>query len=55
MVASALPADLTNALQDFAAANPDIIEFDAARGVVKFKSDVTFASGSAVVNERAKR
>jgi chemotaxis protein MotB len=51
---SALPAPLSNALSSFAAANPDIVDFDAARGVVKFKSDVTFASGSAEVNERAK-
>jgi len=50
----ALPEDLTNALQALAAQYPDVIEFDAARGVLKFKSDVTFASGSAVVNERAK-
>jgi len=50
----ALPEDLTNALQALAAQYPDIIEFDAARGVLKFKSDVTFAPGSAVVSERAK-
>jgi chemotaxis protein MotB len=51
---SPLPAPLANALSSFAAANPDIVDFDAARGVVKFKSDVTFASGSAEVNDRAK-
>jgi chemotaxis protein MotB len=51
--AQALPADLSNALTAFANANPDIVTFDAARGVVKFKSDVTFASGSTDVNERA--
>jgi len=50
----ALPAPLSNALSAFAAANPDIVDFDAARGVVKFKSDVTFATGSAEVNDRAK-
>jgi chemotaxis protein MotB len=49
----ALPADLSNALTEFANANPDMVTFDAARGVVKFKSDVTFASGSTDVNERA--
>jgi chemotaxis protein MotB len=51
---SALPAPLTNALNDFAQANPDLVDFDAARGVVKFKSDVTFAPGSAVVSDKAK-
>jgi len=51
--AQALPADLSNRLTDFANANPDIVTFDAARGVVKFKSDVTFASGSTDVNSRA--
>jgi len=50
----ALPAPLSNALSSFAAANPDIVDFDAARGVVKFKSDVTFATGSADVNDRAR-
>jgi chemotaxis protein MotB len=49
----ALPADLSNALTEFANENPDIVTFDAARGVVKFKSDVTFASGSTDLNERA--
>jgi chemotaxis protein MotB len=49
----ALPADLSNALTAFANANPDIVTFDPARGVVKFKSDVTFASGSTDVNSRA--
>jgi chemotaxis protein MotB len=49
----ALPADLSNALTDFANANPDMVTFDPARGVVKFKSDVTFASGSTDLNDRA--
>jgi chemotaxis protein MotB len=51
---SALPAPLTNALSDFAASNPDMVDFDAARGVVKFKSDVTFAPGSAEVSDKAR-
>jgi chemotaxis protein MotB len=50
---TALPANLSNALTEFANANPDIVTFDAARGVVKFKSDVTFGSGSTDLNERA--
>ncbi len=51
--ATALPANLTNTLTEFANANPDIVTFDASRGVVKFKSDVTFGSGSTDLNERA--
>ena len=49
---SALPPQLTNALNEFATANPDIVDFDAARGIVKFKSDVTFPSGSTVVSSK---
>jgi chemotaxis protein MotB len=51
---SALPAQLTNELSAFAAQNPDLVDFDAARGIVKFKSDVTFASGDATVTPKAK-
>jgi chemotaxis protein MotB len=51
---SALPAPLTNELTQFAAANPDLVEFDAARGIVKFKSDVTFATGSADLTPQAR-
>jgi chemotaxis protein MotB len=50
---SALPAPLTNELSAFAEANPDIVDFDAARGVVKFKSDVTFAPGSTDLSDKA--
>jgi chemotaxis protein MotB len=49
----ALPPALSNTLTEFANENPDIVTFDPARGVVKFKSDVTFASGSTDLNERA--
>jgi len=51
--ATALPQDLSNALTEFANQYPDIVTFDPSRGVVKFKSDVTFASGSTDLNERA--
>jgi len=50
---NALPPDLTKALKDFADANPDLVEFDPARGIVKFKSDVTFNSGDATLAPRA--
>jgi chemotaxis protein MotB len=42
-----LPEAVNNALTDFANQNPDLVDFDSARGVVKFKSDVTFNTGSA--------
>jgi chemotaxis protein MotB len=51
--AMALPAPLSNALSDFAAQNPDLVEFDAARGIVKFKSDVTFRAGDTTITAKA--
>jgi len=50
----ALPEALSNELSAFAAANPDLVSFDAQRGIVKFKSDVTFASGSDQLTPKAK-
>jgi chemotaxis protein MotB len=50
----ALPEKLSNELTAFAAANPDLVDFDAARGIVKFKSDVTFAVGDATLQPKAK-
>ena len=51
---AALPPQLTNELSEFARQNPDLVDFDAARGIVKFKSDVTFAPGSAEVTPKAR-
>ena len=51
---NALPEPLTNELQAFANANPDLVDFDAARGIVKFKSDLTFSTGSAELTPKAK-
>ena len=53
-VGSPLPEALNNALLDFAHQNPNLVDFDSARGIVKFKSDVTFAPGSAEVTGPAK-
>lgn len=50
----ALPVMLTNELTAFAAQNPDQVEFDASRGLVKFKSDFTFSAGSAELVPEAK-
>jgi len=52
---AALPPELTNALEQFARQNPDLVDFDAARGIVKFRSDVTFATGSAEVTPQARQ
>jgi chemotaxis protein MotB len=41
------------ALRELAAQYPDLITYDPERGLVRFKSDLTFASGSDVVNETA--
>lgn len=47
-----LPMELNIKLQDLAAGN-EMITFDEATGIVKFKSDLLFASGSDVVSPDA--
>lgn len=49
-----LPAELHKALQEFAKQYPDMVEYDAKRGAVKWKSDLVFALGSDVVRDSAK-
>ncbi len=49
-----LPEALDSALKQFAASYPDVIEYDARRGTVKWKSDLLFALGSDVVKDSAK-
>jgi chemotaxis protein MotB len=49
-----LPAALSSELKNFAAQNPDLVEFDESRGMVKFKSDVTFDLGDASLKAPAK-
>lgn len=51
---TALPAPLSDALSAFAQQNPDLVEFDAQKGVVKFRSDVTFAVGDATLTPKAR-
>jgi len=41
-----LPVQINKALQAFAQANPDLVEYDPKHGMVKIKSDLTFALGS---------
>ncbi len=43
-----LPAELSSMLEDWAKGS-DLVSFDAARGIVKFKSDLLFEKGSDVV------
>lgn len=49
---SALPVELTAMLEDFAK-DKDMVSYDSARGVVKFKSDLLFESGSDKVSSAA--
>ena len=42
-----LPADMTSALESLAAQYPDMLTFDAKRGMLRFSSDFTFDLGSA--------
>jgi len=53
---TALPVELSNALADWARqSGSDLISYDERRGVVQFKSDLLFASGSAEVKPEAAR
>ncbi len=49
-----LPPELDKALKSFAAQYPDEVEYDANRGVVRWKSDLTFAKGSDAVRDGAR-
>ncbi len=48
-----LPPELDNQLMALAATNPDLMTYDPDRGMVKFRSDLTFALGSAEVKSGA--
>lgn len=52
MGVSPLPVELSSALEDFAAQN-DMVEFDADRGLVKFKTDLLFELASDTVTTTA--
>jgi chemotaxis protein MotB len=49
-----LPAALNAELSQFAAKNADVCEFDQRRGMVKFKSDVSFAPGSSTLTPKTR-
>jgi chemotaxis protein MotB len=46
---AALPVELSTMLEDFARKQPDLVTYDAARGIVKFRSDLLFEKGSDTV------
>ena len=48
-----LPVQVNKALKAFAQANPDLVEYDARLGMVKMKSDLTFALGSTTATSGA--
>jgi chemotaxis protein MotB len=50
---TALPPELSTQIEDFAKANPDLVSFDAEKGLIKFKSDLLFEKGSDVVTPDA--
>jgi chemotaxis protein MotB len=50
---SPLPESVNGQLRALADANPDIFEYDEKRGMLRFKSDVTFDLGSAKLTAKA--
>ena len=50
---AALPQGITRALSDLAARRPDLLQFDANLGMVRFASDVTFGLGSDALSSDA--
>jgi chemotaxis protein MotB len=50
----ALDNETDKALAALAAQHPDLLEYDAARGMIRFKSDVTFDSGKDTLSSSAK-
>jgi flagellar motor protein MotB len=51
---TSLPPALKDELSAFAAKNKDVVEFDAGKGVVRFKSDAAFNSGSSDLTPKGK-
>ena len=49
-----LPEPVAKAIKDLGDRYPGLFTFDAARGLFRFNSDITFDSGSAVVKPQAK-
>lgn len=51
----ALPPGLNKLLLELQSKYPDLFDYDETRGLLKFKSDMTFESGSDVVKDQAKQ
>jgi chemotaxis protein MotB len=49
-----LPPKLVDELESLASKHGEVLEFDSGRGMLKFKSDVTFALGSAELTPKAR-
>ena len=49
----ALPDDVSNMIVQLVEMYPDVLEFDEKTGIIRFKSDVTFDSGSAKLSSKA--
>jgi chemotaxis protein MotB len=45
-----LPTEIDQALKQLAANNPELMEYDARRGMIKLRSDLTFALGSTEIS-----
>lgn len=52
-ITNMLPSDLSSQLKALADANPDLMEYVASRGMVRLKSDVTFALGQTTLTDKA--
>lgn len=52
---SSMPPELAKKVEEFAQQNKDVVEFDSTKGLVRFKSDATFAPGSADLTPRGKQ
>jgi chemotaxis protein MotB len=50
---SPLPESVNVAIEELVSMYPDLIEFDERRGLIRFKSDVTFDLGSAKLTSKA--
>ncbi len=53
MKGDALPVELSDALAEMAAANPELMSYDPELGMIQLKSDLTFALGSATLSPAA--
>lgn len=50
-VAHVVPVEVDNALRELAQMQPELMTYDAEQGMVKLRSDMTFALGSTVVKQ----